>query len=99
MAIITCPLCAAGKMQPSTAQLFTDPFVRFCGAVFVVPTILGVFSAFYYLFSGGGAFLNRINLFSGMIVFSMISGILGWLLLSKRLAWKCPNCGHYQPRQ
>jgi len=97
---ITCPLCKAGKMHQTAAQLFTDPFVRFCGVVFVLPALIGVFSAFSYLFNAETVSLSmRVNIFAGMFALSMVSGVFGWLLLSKRTVWKCENCGHYKPRQ
>nr|WP_320050740.1 hypothetical protein [uncultured Desulfuromonas sp.] len=97
---ITCPLCRTGAMEQSTAQLFTDHFVRFCGGIFVVPAFIGIFSAFAYLFSGNGIpFSVRFGVFSGVVVASMISGVAGWIILSKRNVWKCTTCGHYLPRQ
>lgn len=99
---IVCPLCHQGAMEFSHAKIFTDSWVRACGTIIVIPSILGMASSVVYLFTGMRQAVDpvvHISICASAFSGSLVLGTLGWVLLAKKRVWKCNNCGHHTPRE
>lgn len=91
---VDCHACKLqGGMAPAKIKRFTG-MVYFSGEIVTIPSILGMVMAAVCLFLPGGfGWWQRIG--AALIIFcvSAASGLVGWLLTSKRPVFLCRRCG------
>lgn len=86
-----------GKQSMYKAEIDRfSPVVVIIGWIIVTPSLLGIFVSTIMLFSGmnGGSFTGiRVTISLAFGVFSLLSGLLGYILIMKKKVYKCNICG------
>jgi len=86
-----------GKQSMYKAEIGRfSPVVVIIGWIIVTPSLLGIFVSTIMLFSGmnGGSFTGiRVTISLAFGVFSLLSGLLGYILIMKKKVYKCNICG------
>lgn len=86
-----------GKQSMYKAEIDRfSPVVVIIGWIIVTPSLLGIFVSTIMLFSGmnGDSFTGiRVTISLAFGVFSLLSGLLGYILIMKKKVYKCNICG------
>lgn len=93
--------CGACKTQQSMSADSVPRFsgvVRVIGWILLMPSILGMAAALtMFLFTandpgerGAGVAMGVFTMFG---IMSLVSGLLGWILLMRKNVYKCGRCG------
>jgi hypothetical protein len=91
---IDCQACkSTASMKPASIPRFGD-FIRFIGYLIAAPAVLGAVFCFYIVVNGGFGFAA-----GGFFLFfigglSLVSGLIGYLLLMQKKVLLCSRCGH-----
>lgn len=108
---LNCSAC--GGHQTMTAQQVSkmSPVVQLIGWIIAIPSILGVVCALgLFLLGIVGAATADDAAVGGAAVFasgstavcigisSLVSGLIGYLLIMKKKVWKCTQCGYHIDR-
>jgi hypothetical protein len=96
----SCKVCERGVLVPTKMYRMSGAVVAI-GFILLVPSVIGMFPAALVLFAlllqPLGIAVN-LSAFSMTIVFavgilSFVGGLLGWLLIMKKLVLRCSACG------
>lgn len=96
---LDCQACKLEKSMKATSIPRMSTVVRAIGAILVIPSVLGVlFSLLMFLGIGQpdadpGAGGVRVVTALGMGACSLVSGLLGYVLIMNKKVWRCASCG------
>lgn len=97
---LNCNACGSKKTLAPTRIYKFGGIIRFIGYLIVIPSICGVFFAgililiaFAGVASSGSAAIMGLGLAVFVAAGSLISGLIGWLLIMKKKVFKCTSCG------
>ena len=105
---IDCAACKLdGGMEAARIARFSM-FIRFIGYIIAIPSALGMAFAVLIFFTGGLAtphnsvqlpstsIVSAMGMGIGIFIFctSLVSGLVGWLLLMKKNVYRCVRCGY-----
>jgi len=89
---LNCNACGSKETMAPTKIYKFSGIVQLIGRLIVIPSICGVFFAVMLMISAGATPISV-----GLAVFiaagSLISGLIGWLLIMKKKVFKCASCG------
>jgi|GEM_PF-991044 len=89
---LNCNACGSKKTMAPTRIYRFSGIVQFIGRLIVIPSICGVLFAFMFLTSAG-ANPFAVGIAGFIAAGSLISGLIGWLLIMKKKVFKCLSCG------
>ena len=100
---LDCKACSNEKTMSATEINKFTPAVVVIGWIIATPSIFGVFVAAFMLVVslGGGsetAISVRIGISIALGIFSLVGGLLGYLLIMKKKVFKCKICGFVMDR-
>lgn len=100
----TCKVCDSGTLKPRTVYRLSG-VVALIGYIILIPSMLGICVGGLACVGmadaandpalqdpeGSAAVLGVLG--GGMMVFSLVGGLLGWLLILKKRVLRCTKCG------
>jgi hypothetical protein len=97
--LLDCGACKESQAMEATVVPRFAQFIRFLGYLIVAPSVLGLLIASgLFIWDVVGALEGHEPAFVMLLAFaigisSLLGGLVGWLLLSKRKVYKCAHCG------
>jgi len=101
---LDCGACHVGRMSATKVPRF-GAILRFIGYLIVIPSLLVIaYAAFICVMLVSNLKLSSESLLvSGVIMLwsmgvALVSGVVGWILLTKRKVFLCSRCGYVLDR-
>jgi len=98
---LDCQACKKEKSMMSVSISKFGGLIRVIGWILALPSIISIALAVSYLIY---AIVGQYNpaavliMFGTWVALSLVSGLIGYLLISKKKVWKCTYCGFVMDR-